>query len=858
MSTAFDKIHKKHIELFQNRKRLPQDELVAESSDLLSKIIDAGIEVADTGDRSRLGSYASFWADLIYDITDEFPDTTLKNVDSSYAHEDFVPPIQRQLSALELAQNRLAELPINAIPAVAPLPEGSYLPYSPNPYFTDRMQQLLQLAVALKGMGVKSIDQPQIVGVTGMGGVGKSQLASEFAHRYGQYFAAGVAWISFSDASALSAEVINACQNFPDLPLEMADRDQPDQVRMIRKAWQSAMPRLLIFDNCEDEKLLAEWLPTSGGARVLITSRRGYFDSTINVGMLPLQILPRLDSINLMRRFRPDLSEDDPLMDALAAELGDLPLALYLAGSYLIETRFDLTLGDYLARLKGSGVLKNEAFVQSTANLPTDHDQHVARTFRISLERLDEAKAEDKVASALLARAARFAPGEPIPRWLLFATLNLEDTDTAQIRANGVRRLTALGLIEVAEDGRLRLHPLLAQFVLDEVDNANAQSDVIYTLLDTAGRLNNIGDPRPLFIWQPHLRHIVKKLLPRRDELTARACNELGYHLRQAGDLEAARPYYEQALAIRIEILGEHHPDTATSLNNLGALLQTMGDYAEARPHLEQALAIYQEALGEHHPDTATGINNLGALLSAMGDLAGSRSYYEQALDIRRNVLGEQHPDTAQSLNNLGYLLQEMGDLVGARPYQEQALAIRREVLGEQHPDTAQSLNNLGMLLQGLGYLSAALPYLERALAIRMEVLGEWHPGTATSLNNLGYLLQFMGKLEAARPYHEQALAINEEVLGVQHIATATSLNNLGMLLQELGMLHQDRSVLSAAYQCFDRALPIVMQVLGDEHPNTRTVRANLKDVIVKIDELSELLDQSDTNLGVCKNQNKR
>src|SRR5205085_593378 len=104
--------------------------------------------------------------------------------------------------------------------------------------------------------------------------------------------------------------------------------------------------------------------------------------------------------------------------------------------------------------------------------------------------------------------------------------------------------------------------------------------------------------------------------------------------------LELAR----QVCEFVCHVLGEEHPATATSLNNLGLLLQAMGDLAAARPYLEGALAICRTALGEDHPDTATSLNNLGYLSKAMGDLAAARRYYEQALEIRRRALGEDHP----------------------------------------------------------------------------------------------------------------------------------------------------------------------------------------------------------------------
>src|SRR5215472_13927203 len=106
-----------------------------------------------------------------------------------------------------------------------------------------------------------------------------------------------------------------------------------ERVQRVQRAWQSPEPRLLVFDNCEDEALLHRWRPPTGGCRVLVTSRRAHWSPTLGVAVLPLDVLSRSDSVELLRHYRPDLEQGDPSLDRVADVLGDLPLALHLAGS---------------------------------------------------------------------------------------------------------------------------------------------------------------------------------------------------------------------------------------------------------------------------------------------------------------------------------------------------------------------------------------------------------------------------------------------------------------------------------------------------------------------------------------------
>lgn len=539
---------------------------------------------------------------------------------------DFTDPTRRErewprlLNALGIEKGVApGDLPTDHLPPHAPLPPGSRMPYGRNPLFTGREPELLELVGTLRAGSTAAIGQ--IAAATGLGGIGKSQLAVEFVHRYGRFFAGGVFWLSFADSAAVPAEVA-ACGDFPDLPL-------PEQAALVQRRWQEATPRLLVFDNCEEEELLDRWLPRTGGCRVLVTSRRAAWDPVLGVQTLALGLLPRPESIAFLHKFRPDLATDDPDLDALAAELGDLPLALHLAGSYLHRYRHSVTPVAYRDDLRRVDVVHHPS-LQSGGLSPTGHEQHVARTFALSLDRLNPDEPADALALALLQRAACFAPGEPMARGLLLKTLEESDRgpqtadreESAAVRGpssavEALLRLSELGLLDEAEDGSVQMHRLLAAFVGEEGEAVKA---VESTLLSEARSLNRAGDPRPLLGWQFHLRHLTERAIDRGDNTAANLCNELGFNLKAAGDLAGARPYLERALGIREELLGERHPDTASSLNNLGGLLQAMGDLAGARPYYERALDIAVERLGPEHPNTRIYRRNLAGLLAEMGD----------------------------------------------------------------------------------------------------------------------------------------------------------------------------------------------------------------------------------------------
>ncbi len=647
-----------------------------------------------------------------------------------------------------------------APPAPGPLPPGSRMPLPRNAQFTGRAGDLQALARGLLPGAGRAV-------VTGWGGVGKTQLAAEYVHRYGRYYAGGVYWLNAGNAALLEDEVA-ACGVA--LGLRPWPEKRPEQVAAVVRAWQGPAARLVVLDNLEEIGLARAWLAQlGGGTRVLATARREVWPADLGLAQAVLGALPRGESAALLRGLAPRLAQAaDGELDALAARLGDLPLALDLAGRYL-GARPGLGVEAYLAELAAAGALAHTAFVDWTAGeeSPTGHLTSLATTFLVSWARLagDAAPqgwaarlvrvlrrqtggaSDDRLAARLFRAAAWCAPNAVIPRAAFYRLAAGEEA--AADRA--LRRLGELGLARVTDDGAL-VHPLLAEYGRGLAGAGAPLAEVAAALAGLAREANDEMDRTGVFwphesLW-PHVRAAATAMDTSKEAATetARLWNSLGYHLRRLADLAGVRAAYERALAIDERVYGPDHPNVATCVNNLGSALQDQGDLAGAGAAYERALAIAERVYGLDHPEVTIPVNNLGSVLQAQGDLAGARAAYERALAIAKRAYGPDHPNVATCINNLGRVLRAQGDLAGARVAYERALAIDERVYGPDHPDVARDVNNLGGVLRDQGNLAGACAAFERALAILERRLPPDHPYIRIARENLAAVAEEDGQ----------------------------------------------------------------------------------------------------------------
>ena len=573
------------------------------------------------------------------------------------------------------------------------LPPGSYIPFPRNPLFTGREEDLRQLEVVLCGPhpspqppplsrkrergggaaeggggGVRATPPLPLAhpvgegegpgegvralitqAITGMGGVGKTQLAVEFAYRYGYRFRS-VHWLDLRDPALLDEQI---AENGARMGLEPWPDKLPDQVARTLQAWRAEGPRLLILDNLEDPGAVQDILAclSHSSLRLLLTARRRDWPRHLGLQILPLEEFTPEESRAFLRHFLPPDRAADADLDALAERLGHLPLALELAGRYL-ERHPRLSVGDYRNALLQ--VLDHPSMLGWRPDLPspTKHDLHLQATFALSWERV-----QDPDARRVFLLAGFCAPNVPIPE----AILERMVPDPVR-RDEALGELIGLGLLKGSPEGPA-IHPLLADFAQADARRASAQegrfpigapflSALASLATETNDEIDRTGHYSLFAPLLPHLRAVAEKaepLFPARPGSEpaadlARLWNSLGYHLYHVAAYAEAQACYERALGILELARGPEHPHVAATLNNLGLVLKDLGDLAGAKACLERALRIDEAAFGPYHPNVAIHVNNLGGVLKDLGDLVGAQECFQRALGILRQRLPPGHP----------------------------------------------------------------------------------------------------------------------------------------------------------------------------------------------------------------------
>jgi tetratricopeptide (TPR) repeat protein len=597
------------------------------------------------------------------------------------------------------------------------------VPHARNPNFTGREEMLAALRAALTSGQAAALTQT----IHGLGGVGKTQLAIEYAYRHRADYPL-VWWVRAEEPATLAGDYA-ALAAALDLPQKDA-REQAVIIDAVRRWLEANTGWLLVFDNAGEPADVREYLPRSAGGHVIITSRNPVWGAVARPLGVPVFDRPTSVEFLLKRTGQADREAAGKLAEAL----GDLPLALEQAAAYIEAT--GESLSGYLRMFR-------ERRAELLGRPSPSSDSTVATTWEMSFQEVERCSPP---AAALVNLCAFLAPDD-IPLDIVQQAPELPEP-LAEAASDAVQFDDAIGALRrfslVSRSGDVLSVHRLVQAVTRERMAEEARKLWAAAAARTVNRAFPI-ESHDVRTWPACSRLLAHALagadhcepLAVATDETARLLHQAGIYLHGRAEFARARACLERALKIYEATYGPEHPNVATVVNNLGLVLQDQGDLAAARACHERAVRIDEAAYGPEHPNVAAVVNNLGAVLKAQGELAGARACFERALKIDETAYGPDHPEVATDVNNLGAVLKAQGDLAGARACYQRALKIDEAAYGPEHPNVATAVNNLGLVLQDQGDLAGARACYERALGVFRRFLGENHPKTVRVRKNL-------------------------------------------------------------------------------------------------------------------------
>jgi tetratricopeptide (TPR) repeat protein len=671
------------------------------------------------------------------------------------------------------------------------------IPYHQTPFFTGREGLLRQIYNSLTVGKTTALAQPQTI--NGLGGVGKTQCAVEYAYRHRQEYRY-VFWVNAASRETLIAHYLTIASL-----LKLPEQSEPEQFRVVErvKSWLAEHDLwLLILDNADDLNSAYTFLPTTGTGHILLTTREQA------VGPLAHSIeVKEMDSeegtVMLLRRAKL-LSRDASLDQAnqqeqeqarmIALMMGGLPLALDQAGAYIEENACTLT--EYL-----------EAFQRRQADLLRQRGRHgsghpdpVATSWSLSFEKVEQ---NNPLASSLMRYCAFLAPDDIPEDMIVEGAVKLGSAlqplaNDPTLLHEAIGDLSRFSLIRRRPDHRALSMHRLVQVVLKNTMSQDKQRQ-----------------------WAERAIQAISYVFPLVGPTTWPQCQR----------------YLPHALACA-ELIGQWQIESieaAWLLHATGRYLNDRAQYIEAETLLQRALHLYEHTLIPDYPETTTSLKSLVGPYYVRGKYEQADLLYQRAIPIKEHVLELDHPNTASGLNNLALLYQDQDKYEQAELLLQRALYIYENALGPDHPDTAMGLNNLALLYQDQNKYEQAELLLQRALYIYENALGSGHPNTAMSLNNLARLYQDQGRYEQAEPLFRRALHIYEQteilykrVLNVKEYALGPDFSLAARSLYNLARFYQDQGKYEQAEIFYQQALANWEELLGSDHPNTQTARKAL------------------------------
>ncbi|HLV99086.1 MAG TPA: tetratricopeptide repeat protein [Ktedonobacterales bacterium] len=621
-----------------------------------------------------------------------------------------------------------------------------WVPYRRNVFFTGRESTLERLHILLQVSSTTPL--PQVQALCGLGGVGKTQTALEYAYRYrGDY--AAVLWVKADTYENLISDLATLAR-FLDIPEQTLQ--EPASTLQAVSHWLAEHRKwLLILDNLEDLVLLHEIIPPECEGCTLVTTRAQVTGTVAE--RLDLEEMEVEEGVLFLLRRAKYLRPGASLAGVEAADyqrartivhlVDALPLALDQAGAYIEESGCGLQ--DYLERYH----TRRAILLNRRGRLAVDHPESVGATLSLSFMQVEQVNP----AAVHLLLLCAFLDPDAIPEELFPALVDARDALPQPEVTSPLELDSALAA--------LRRYSLIRR-------NPATKTLVIHRLVQAI--LQESMTKETQRYWAERVVRAISRAFP---------------DVYEPVSWSVCQRFWTQALVgvTLIEHWGIRSTEAGQLLLHVGAYVQRVrADYVQAERLFKQAFLIYRRLLGPEHLNLASCMNKLAVLFRHEKKYRQAERFHRRALRIREQMLGPLHPDVGTSLNNLAVLYMDMGNQEEAERLCLRGLAIREQAWGREHPEVTISLHNLASLYYDQGKYQEAEALQQRVLAIREKTLGLTHPDLASAHSQLAAVYREQGKYDQAKELYQRALAILEQALGPDHPFTARTRGNVASL----------------------------------------------------------------------------
>jgi tetratricopeptide (TPR) repeat protein len=711
-----------------------------------------------------------------------------------------------------------------------------------NPHFTGRTRELEELRRALVGTSTAVIGQPTLP-LYGLGGVGKTEIAAEYAHKYRNEYT--VCWWIRCEREALIINSLLALGKVLQLPdFRVEERDY--SVGLVLQALNSGYPRadwLLIFDNATDAEMIARYVP-GGPGHVIITSRDRHWQRSLRVDGIEISEFESAETVEFLRKRVPALAVMTPKAGAagltpaeeaenarrasdateLARELDNLPLAAEHAAAYLAE--YNTPVAEYL-ELYGKNAHK---LLAEKVDIP--YPRAVATTWSVArgaisheadaLFRLLSFFAPEPINEELLLR-----PGvEPGPNLPLFAPLDQVLSNTVEFR-RAARTLDSISLIRIHPVRNvLQLHRVVqavtqGQLVRDDPAQAAEFRALTHALLaasDPNAPDRDDSDPA----YERSRQHLVPSgALESDNPLVRRLIRNQVRRLHRRGGFAESLSLGELALKVWRDKFGPRDRDTMALAVEVGFALRRIGRCEEALDLDAETLASLKEEFGEEDPVYLTCARSYGLDLAALGRYHEALENDLLLLPLYERVLHPDHLDSLQLRNNIAISMRCLGRFEDALQYDEQTFAERERILGSSDTGTLTSRFAIARDLRRIGRYDEALDTIRSVSDVLVSKGEPWNQFRLMVAVDLASSLRRLGFYRDAYELGEETLQRYVRMFGEKSRETLWAATNI-MNCRRTG------NDLDGAQDLGERTVVGWLEVVGPDHPNTLAASANL------------------------------